>query len=110
MESCAFFNYLEKVFALIGATNKYIDVTAPFKLAKDPSQKEKLGTILYTCAEAVRIALVYLSPFMPVTCQKGLEQLNWSAGEAKLDEVGHWGVLAAGTKVGQAQPLFPRKQ
>ena len=110
MESCAFFNYLEKVFALIGATNKYIDVTAPFKLAKDPSQKEKLGTILYTCAEAVRISLVYLSPFMPITCQKGLEQLNWSAGDAKLDEVGHWGVLAAGTKVGQAQPLFPRKQ
>ena len=111
LESCQFHAYLDKIWALIDATNRYIEVTAPFKLAKDPAQHERLATILYTCAEAVRLALVYLAPVMPQTAPKGLAQLGWQlpAGQS-LEAVGRWGVLAAGTKVQKGEGLFMRKQ
>jgi len=110
MESCCFGLYLDKITELIGATNRYIDVTEPFKLAKDESQVERLGTILYTCAEAVRIVLTYLSPLMPETMAEGLEQLNWKMGaEGSITEAAEWGRLTPGTQVRKPEPLFPRK-
>ncbi len=50
MEKCEFHPYLELILRLVYVTNRYIDDTEPFKLAKDESQKERLGTILNTCA------------------------------------------------------------
>jgi methionyl-tRNA synthetase len=96
---------------LINATNKYIEVTAPFKLAKDESQSDRLGAILYTCAEAVRIILTYLAPLMPEMMAAGMEQLSWQAdGEQSISQAGQWGLLPAGLQVTKPQPLFPRKQ
>nr|MBC8372583.1 class I tRNA ligase family protein [Planctomycetota bacterium] len=110
MESCCFGLYLDKITELIGATNRYIDVTAPFKLAKDESQVERLGTVLYTCAEAVRIVLTYLWPLMPETMAAGLEQLNWKMGaEGSITEAAEWGRLTPGTQTRKPEPLFPRK-
>ncbi|MFB3891920.1 MAG: methionine--tRNA ligase [Phycisphaerae bacterium] len=110
METCGFYAYLEKVLSLAAAANRYIDVTAPFKLAKDPAQKDRLATILYTCAEAVRIILLYLGPVMPKTVVAGLEQLGWAppAGST-IQDIGRWGVLPAGAKTRKGQGLFPRK-
>jgi len=110
MEACRFHVYLEMVQALATATNVYIDRTEPFKLAKDDSQRRRLGTILYTCAEAVRTVLLYLSPFMPDAADRGLAQLGWRAQGEALAKAGRWGVLPAGARVQKAQPLFPRKQ
>jgi methionyl-tRNA synthetase len=110
MEECGFFAYIEKVMALAAATNKYIDVTAPFKLAKDPAQRERLATILYTCAEAVRIILLHLQPIMPQLAVKGLAQLGWQIGAEPLRQQGLWGVLQAGTKTQKGEGLFPRKE
>ena len=110
MEACQFHVYLDNILALTTETNRYIDQTAPFKLAKDDSQRERLGTILYTCAEAVRLILLYLRPVMPTAAEKGLAMLGWDSNEgAQLSQVGVWGVLASGTKVQQGDPLFPRK-
>ena len=110
MESCRFGLYLDKITELIGATNRYIDATAPFKLAKDESQVGRLGAILYTCAEAVRIVLMYLSPLMPETMAAGLEQLNWKMdADRSITEAADWGQLAPGTQVRKPEPLFPRK-
>ena len=108
MEACAFHLYLDKVLALASATNRYIDTTEPFKLAKDDSQRGRLATILYTCAEALRVILLYLRPFMPETTQRGLEQIGWPPPDSPLHEVGAWGVLPAGVKTQKGQPLFPR--
>jgi methionyl-tRNA synthetase len=110
MEVCAFHAYLDRIAALTDATNKYIDVTQPFKLAKDPSQKQRLDTVLYCCAEAVRIILLYLRPVMPVMAERGLAQLGWSAPAEPLDRLGRWGVLEPGARIGRAEGLFPRKQ
>ncbi|HUT02092.1 MAG TPA: methionine--tRNA ligase [Phycisphaerae bacterium] len=110
MAACRFDRYLDGVLGLVTATNRFIEVTEPFKLAKDPAQRDRLGSILYTCAEAVRLVLEYLRCVMPDTADAGLAQLGLPSGERSLGEVGRWGVLEAGTAAGKAQPLFPRKQ
>ena len=108
MESCGFYVYLEKIANLVGATNRYIDVTAPFKL-KDESQRDRLGTILYTCAEAVRLTLLYLEPIMPATAARGLEQLGYVRPAGRLDELGRWGMIESGAQTVKGEGLFPRK-
>jgi len=109
MSRCAFHSYIEKLLQLSVATNRFIDATEPFKLAKDDSQRQRLGEILYTCAEAVRIVLTYLAPIMPNAARRGLEQLGCERQGLELARVGKWGVLAAGAKVCKGEPLFPRK-
>jgi methionyl-tRNA synthetase len=110
MEVCACHTYLDKVMDLVSATNRYVDTTAPFKLAKDESQRERLGTILYTCVEAVRIVLMYLSPLMPDTMAAGLAQINWKAPPGRtIEELASWGQLPPGGQTQKGQPLFPRK-
>ena len=101
--------YLDRIWGLVDATNRFIDVTAPFKLAKDPAQQERLATILYVCAEAVRLSLLYLWPVMPTTCEKGLKQLGWPGGTLDIEALSVWGTLKPGTPVVKGEGLFPRK-
>lgn len=110
MEACAFELYLEKLCSLTTATNRYIEATQPFNLAKDESQRAELGTILYTCAEAVRLIPLYLRPIMPKTSNQGLAALGVSEQDGKLIESGKWGGLRAGTKTEVCKPLFPRQR
>ncbi|WP_425059637.1 Methionine--tRNA ligase [Sporomusa carbonis] len=101
---------LKEVWALIGRTNKYIDETAPWALAKDPAKKDRLNTVLYNLAEVLRIAAILISPFMPVTAPKIWAQLGIKTDFASvtLGEAQAWGRLPAGTIVAQPEPLFPR--
>lgn len=110
MDKCSFHAYIDKILALGDATNKFIEVTEPFKLAKDKSQRERLGTILYTCAEAIRIILLYLRPIMPETVDRGMAQLGWEIPSEPISEIGKWGLLQSGTKVTKSEGLFPRKK
>jgi methionyl-tRNA synthetase len=108
MAACRFHTYLDAVGELVGATNRYIDTTEPFKLAKDPSQRQRLAGILYTCAEAVRLILLYLRPVMPETADRALAQIGWADCEGSFDRIGQWGATAAGAATRQGDPLFPR--
>jgi methionyl-tRNA synthetase len=110
MERCDFHAYLEGVFALVYAANKYIDDTAPFKLAKDPAQRDRLGTILNTCGQAVRVVLEFLAPIMPDLAGRGLCWLGGARGTGDLIQGTTWPALPAGTAVAKGEPLFPRKQ
>ncbi|MBN1553605.1 MAG: methionine--tRNA ligase [Phycisphaerae bacterium] len=110
MDAFAFSKYLEAINALIGATNKFIDDTEPFKLAKDEAQRSRLATVLYTCAEAVRIVLLYLAPVMPDKTTAGLERLGLTTTDENLTDAGRWGGLQPGGKVTPGDPLFPRAQ
>ena len=109
MELCQFHAYLDRVMDLVYATNKLIDVTEPFKLAKDPAQRGRLATILYTCSEAVRIILRHLEPVMPETAQRGLAQLGCAGEPGEPAQAAKWGVLAPGTRTQKGEGLFPRK-
>ncbi len=109
MDQCAFHTYLDGVMGLVDATNKFIEITEPFKL-KDASQRPRLATVLYTCAEALRIVLTYLEPVMPETAIKGLAMLGIDGLDGSLDAMGAWGGLQPGTSVVPGDPLFPRKK
>jgi methionyl-tRNA synthetase len=109
LAGCQFHVYLDRIMDLAGATNRYIDVTSPFKLAKDPSQKDRLATILYVCSEAVRLVLLYLGPVMPEISARGLAQLGYFAPADAIRSAGSWGILPPGTKTAKGEGLFPRK-
>ena len=98
---------LESIWALIGACNKYIDVTAPWILAKDEAKKDRLATVMYNLAESLRIVGIFLQPYLPNTAPKLFEQLGVS-GELTAYEARGFGKLPAGTKVHRGEALFPR--
>jgi methionyl-tRNA synthetase len=102
MNELAFNKALQSIWELVGAANKYIDDTAPWTLAKDPAQQERLGTVMYTLLEAVRLIGLLVTPFMPDTGAKIAAILGQTVPG---DEA--WGGLQAGTVVAKAEPLFP---
>ena len=97
---------IEAVLNLAKRSNKYIDETMPWALAKDENKKARLGTVLYNLLESIRFISVLLSPFMPETSEKIFAQMNCDIKDyASLSE---FGAIKEGTKVGTAVPLFQR--
>ncbi len=101
---------LEEIWKLVSYVNKYIDANAPWALAKEPGSAGRLGTVLYSSAEALRFLALYLHPFMPVASQRLWASLgqDGEVGSAALSEAARWGGLAPGTPVESEGPLFPR--
>lgn len=99
---------IKDVWNLIGRANKYIDETAPWILAKDPAEAERLQAVMYNLAEALRIVAILIAPFVPVTAPKIYEQLGLGKPESFFMADAVWGKLATGTKVEKGEPLFPR--
>ena len=103
---------------LIRSIDNYIEQTAPFKLAKDAANLPRVGTILYHCAEAMRIASLLLWPVIPHKCEgiwrrMGLDyaqQMQARAGRGQLAQWCQWGQLQPGATIAQGDPLFPRYQ
>jgi methionyl-tRNA synthetase len=67
---------IDEIFELCRKSNKYIDDTTPWILAKDETKKERLQTVLYNLLETIRISSVYLSAFLPDTADEIFKQLN----------------------------------
>lgn len=97
---------IEAVLNLAKRSNKYIDETMPWALAKDESKKARLGTVLYNLLESIRYIAVLLSPFMPETSEKIFAQMN--CDEKSYDSLSEFGKTKTGTKVGEAKALFVR--
>ena len=97
---------VEAVLGIAKRANKYIDETEPWVLAKDPAQKERLGTVLYNLLEAIRFLAILLSPFTPDTTEAIFAQTNMNAKD--YDSLESFGALEAGLTVGKAEPLFAR--
>jgi len=110
MEKLALTPAIKTVWAFIGRANKYIDETAPWALAKDPSKKAELAAVLYHLAESLRIISGLISPFLPQTAPKIRQQLGCvdALAAPSLDDLKIWGRLPAGQKIGATEPLFPR--
>ncbi|MBS7258953.1 MAG: methionine--tRNA ligase [Eubacteriales bacterium] len=98
-----------EIFKLVRLCNKYIDLTAPWLLAKDEANKARLGTVLYNLAECLRIIGVALQPFLTRTSPKIFAQLGITA-EALMsfDSIHTFGLLPVGQKVVKGEALFPR--
>ena len=103
---------LKKAWAFVSRSNKYIDETAPWALAKDETKKQELGSVLYNLAESLRFIAVLISPYMPATSPKIWQQLNLEGlkpfAEVQLDDIAEWGGIPAGHQLGEAEQLFPR--
>ena len=98
---------LEEIFVLLNRCNKYIDETTPWALAKDPDQISRLATVLYNLLEAIRIAAVLLTPFMPVTSEKILNQLGTEKRD--YDSLAEFGQYETGISVTKTpEILFKR--
>ena len=99
---------VEETMGLVRAVNRYLEVKAPWKLAKDPTAQDELGTVLWASAEALRIAFTLLSPIIPTKAVAGLAMLGTTLqGSASLT----WGGLQGGELFGEGpggQGLFPR--
>ncbi|MBQ7204061.1 MAG: methionine--tRNA ligase [Eubacterium sp.] len=97
---------IEAVLNLAKRSNKYIDETMPWALAKDEDKKARLGTVLYNLLESIRFIAVLLSPFMPETSEKIFEQLNCEVKD--YDSLSQFGATKEGVQVGEAKALFQR--
>ncbi|MCX7794206.1 MAG: methionine--tRNA ligase [Thermodesulfovibrionales bacterium] len=100
---------LEEIWQIVSAVNKYIDSSQPWALAKDPSKKKRLQTVLYSSAEALRFLGYYLLAFIPEASTKLLAQLGITPSP-NLKEEAKWGRLKPGTAIKKIEPLFPRIQ
>ncbi|MBR6108441.1 MAG: methionine--tRNA ligase [Clostridia bacterium] len=100
---------LAEIWKLISLCNKYIDVTAPWVLAKDPDKRERLGTVIYNLAEALRVIAVAVSPFLPNTSPKMFEQLGIEDEALRTwDSIKEFGGIRPGTVLHKGEALFPR--
>ncbi|PYJ07245.1 MAG: methionine--tRNA ligase [Verrucomicrobia bacterium] len=96
------------IWSLVARANQYVDHTAPFKLAKDPSKAQRLDEALYNLVEVCRILAVLLWPFLPGTAAKIYAQLGLESAPDKFSAA-RWGELPPGHAIGTPAPLFPRK-
>ncbi|MDD6034302.1 MAG: methionine--tRNA ligase [Oscillospiraceae bacterium] len=97
---------LQKIIALAQRSNKYIDETTPWALAKDEASLPRLKTVLSNLMEAIRFISVLLCPFLPDTSASILEQIN-AAEQNTLESLDSFGAAPA-RKVGEAKVLFAR--
>ncbi|WP_251943480.1 MULTISPECIES: methionine--tRNA ligase [Staphylococcus] len=110
MEELQFSVALSTVWKLISRTNKYIDETTPWVLAKDESQKEMLGNVMAHLVENIRFAAVLLQPFLTHAPKQIFEQLNINSPKLyELSSLEQYGALTEPiTVISKPQPIFPR--
>ncbi len=109
MDRLDFSNALEEIWKLVRRTNKYIDETMPWMLAKEEANKERLDTVLYNLADSIRIISILIQPFMHSTTKKIWVQLGLDEGQGTTwEDTFVFGKLPSGLKVKRQAPLFPR--
>lgn len=106
LDNLYFSDSLTNIWKFVSRTNKYIDETAPWALAKDEGQKARLAEVMYNLCESIRIISVFIAPFMPDTSVKIREQLGLAPVES-WDECGVFGKEAT-YNVKKGEIIFPR--
>ena len=109
MDKLQFSQALAEIWKVVGECNKYIDLTQPWGLGKDPEKKGLLGNVLLTLAECVRFVAVLTEPFMPSTPARIFAQLGITDENLKTwDSLKSFGMLPDGIRVCKGEALFPR--
>ncbi|MBR0268057.1 MAG: methionine--tRNA ligase [Clostridia bacterium] len=109
MDKLQFSQALAEIWKVIGECNKYIDLTQPWVLGKDPEKKDRLANVMATLAECVRFVAVLIGPVMPYTPERIFAQLGIEDPALKSwDSLEKYGAIPAGTKVHKGEALFPR--
>ncbi|MED1104150.1 methionine--tRNA ligase [Bacillus paramycoides] len=109
MENMEFSVALSSIWQLVSRTNKYIDETQPWVLAKDENDREKLASVMAHLAEVLRQTGIMLLPFLTVAPSKMFAQLGLTEEAHKSwESLSTIGCIPAGTKVEKGNPIFPR--
>ena len=110
MESFEFHNALRGVWKFIGQMNKYVDVTAPWELAKKKSSRKSLAVVIYNLLEGLRIISGLIYPVMPDTAAKMQKHLGLNPREPfyLLNQLKTWKTIEPGTQLPKSTVLFPR--
>ena len=109
MDKFQFSSALAEIWKAISRTNKYIDETMPWVLAKDSANTARLAGVLYNLAESIRIVSILIQPFMPETPLKIWEQLGINNEDClKWDSTATWGMYPENAVVKKGDLIFPR--
>lgn len=110
MDNLQFTDALDNVWKIITRTNKYIDETTPWVLAKNEDDKDKLADVMYHLVDALRIVAILIQPVLIETPKQIFEQLglDFEAENSALDQA-EIGLYPKGTQVvSKGVPIFPR--
>ena len=108
LDRLQFSTALQEIWKSISRTNKYIDETTPWILARDEKNKPRLAQVLYNLTESIRIISILIQPFMPDTPQKIWDQFGISEDMRFWESAKTWGLYSADKAVAEKEPLFPR--
>ena len=109
MEKFAFQNALSEIFKVISRANKYIDENAPWVLAKDmEANGPRLARVMYNLLEVLRVCGILLTPFIPDSAGKVLDQIGACEGCRTWESAGVYGSLSSTATVQRGENLFPR--
>lgn len=109
IEKMQFSHALRAVWTIIGRTNKYIDETAPWVLAKDEANNDALENVMVHLAENIRIAAVLLSPYLPNGPKEIFKQLNITdENQQTYESVLNYGAVKPAGKLTKPTPIYPR--
>jgi methionyl-tRNA synthetase len=100
---------LEAIWGFLSAANRYVDQKAPWALAK-AGDSAALDRVLYSAAEAIRIAACLVSPVMPHTAEQIERQLGLVGWQRAWAQASQWGLLPSGQAIDVARPLFPKAE
>ena len=107
MDRFEFHLALDEIWNIVRRSNKYIDETTPWVLAKDESCKQRLDTVMHNLAEALRVVSILIYPFMHVTSDAMRTQLGLPTGDPCWEDTAVFDMLG-GQKVEKTGLLFPR--
>jgi methionyl-tRNA synthetase len=110
MDAFRFHKGIAAIWQLISRMNKYVVTTAPWELAKDDAQKDRLSAVLFNLLEGLRAISGLILPVMPETAAVMQKQLGMEENEAlsPLDRISQWGTLPTGALLPTPVTLFPR--
>ena len=110
MESFAFHKAIAAIWEFINQMNKYVDVTAPWQLAKNKVARPQLEVVLYNLLEGLRVVAGLIYPVMPETAACMIKHLGLDADKPffKMTLVGTWKMLTPGIQLPKSTTLFPR--
>lgn len=109
MDKLQFSSALTEIWKAVSRTNKYIDETMPWVLAKDEAKKARLAEVMYNLAESIRIFSILIQPFMVETPEKVWYQLGLKQDEnVAWESAKVWGGYPAGASVNKGEIIFPR--
>lgn len=109
LDKLQFSTALSEIWKVVARTNKYIDETMPWVLAKDESNNPRLAQVMYNLAESLRIVSILIQPFMPETPAKIWSQLGIeNSSVVEWEKSKEWGLYPSGACIKKGDVIFPR--